>query len=57
MKTIVLEIDESYGDVLTISAVGRNGLGINVTTGSYIIENGDRIAVGDDGKIVHSSVD
>ena len=39
MKKIVLEIDEAYGEVLTISAVGRSRDQLNVSTNDINIHD------------------
>lgn len=51
MKTITIQIDEKYAEVITVSLCGRHLSWLNVSTGSYAIADGDNIVVDEHGEI------
>jgi hypothetical protein len=51
MKKIVLEIDDRFGDVLTISCAGFDGNTVNVTTSAIELQKTDRVFVDQKGAV------
>lgn len=51
MKTITIEIDNTYADILSITLVGRVGYNVNLTTTALKITDGMKLNVDADGKI------
>lgn len=63
MKRVILDIDDRYANVLTVTLVGNlidwNALKgeLNVTTSSFDIKKCDHITVGEDGKFTQEVQD
>ena len=57
MKTITVEIDNTYADIMSITLVGYNGGTINVTTAVPTITDGMKLNVDADGKITEKTKD
>ncbi len=51
MKVVTIEIHEDYAEVLTITAVGRAGKMLNVSTHSIDISKTDTIIIDENGKV------
>ena len=50
MKRIIVDIDDKYAEVLTVTACGRDGAGLNVYTQSVNLREQDHIRVPCDDK-------
>ena len=50
MKKIIIEIDEKYGDILSITAVGINYLETCVSTKAIDLSKCNFLSIGEDGK-------
>jgi hypothetical protein len=50
MKVVTIKIHEDYAEVLTITAVGRAGSMLNVSTHSIDISKTDTVIIDKDGK-------
>lgn len=57
MKRITIEVDDTHEDVMTVSAIGVSGSGINVTCVAFKIVNGDFISIDKDGKLTQKHCD
>ena len=50
MKKITIELDDNYGTILSITAVGHTKRGVNVSTSAIDAEKHNKIVIGCDGK-------
>lgn len=51
MKTITIEIDNTYADIMSITLVGSVGYNVNLTTTALKITDGMKLNIDADGKI------
>lgn len=50
MKRVIFEIDDNYGDILSVTAIGLELNGINVSTYAADLEKCERIIIDSTGK-------
>ena len=50
MKRVVIDIDDAYATVLTVTAVGWNRHGVNVSTAAMELEESDYAVIDNVGK-------
>lgn len=51
MKTITIEIDEKYAEILTITAIGRSGSVLNASTHACNLSKTSHIKIDENGKV------
>ena len=57
MKRIILNIDDNYSDVITVTAVGVRGNITNVNVSAHIINNGSVIYIPETSKTMEEKND
>lgn len=50
MKRVIFEIDDNYGDILSVTAIGLEPNGVNVSTYAADLESCERIIIDSTGK-------
>lgn len=55
MKKITIEVSEKYGDIMSVTFIGRFGINIiNVSASVYDLDKGSRFIVDENGRILQS---
>jgi hypothetical protein len=57
MKTITIEIDDAFGEILCITASGRVGSTLNVTTYAMSLNEVKKVKIDEKGKVIEESED
>lgn len=55
MKTITIEIDDAFGEILCITASGRVGGMLNVTTYATSLNEVKKVKIDEKGKVIEES--